>query len=298
MAFYDGATVSMDRGRATDVIYLHFSKAFDAIAHDILLSKLERDGFDGWTVWRMKNWLQNQVQRVTVNGSMSGGRSVISDIPQGSMFGSMLFSIFLSEIDSGVQHILSKLVDDTMMWSAVDTSQGQDAMQRDLDRLEQCAQVNLMRFNKSKWKVLHLGWRNLHYQWKLRDERIEHSLAEKDLGCWWIESWTLARNVSLRPRKSTVSWAASKGAWPAGWGRRSCPSTLRWWGLTWSTVSRCRVLSTGEAWTCCCASRGGLQTWSMEWNTSAMRRTGWKSWGCSGWRREGSEVTWKWPFTI
>jgi len=52
------------------------------------------------------------------------------------------------------------------------------------------------------------------------------------------------------PRKPTVTWTTSKEAWLAGQGRRSCPSTLHWWYLTWSTVFRCGVLSTGETWTC------------------------------------------------
>ena len=39
-----------------------------------------------------------------------------------------------------------------------------------------------MTFNKSKCNVLHLGCSNPHYQYKLADERIEHSPAEKDLG--------------------------------------------------------------------------------------------------------------------
>jgi len=39
-----------------------------------------------------------------------------------------------------------------------------------------------MRFNKSKYKVLHLGHSNLHYQYKLGDKKVEQSLAGKDLG--------------------------------------------------------------------------------------------------------------------
>ena len=53
---------------------------------------------------------------------------------------------------------------------------------RTLDELEQWAQVNLMRFYNSKCKVFHLGLGNPHYKYKLGDERIEHNLAEKELG--------------------------------------------------------------------------------------------------------------------
>jgi len=62
------------------------------------------------------------------------------------------------------------------------TLKGQDVIQRDLERLEQEAQVNLMRFNKSKCKVLYLGHGNPSYQYKLEDVRLAHSPAEKDLG--------------------------------------------------------------------------------------------------------------------
>ena len=52
----------------------------------------------------------------------------------------------------------------------------------DLDRLKQWVQETLIRFNKAKCKVLHLNQRNIHYQNKLGNERIEHSPARKDLG--------------------------------------------------------------------------------------------------------------------
>ncbi|KAJ7419166.1 hypothetical protein WISP_55472 [Willisornis vidua] len=89
-----------------------------------------------------------------------------------------LCNIFVDDVENGIKCTLSKFANDAKLSSAGDTLEGRVAIQRDLERLERWVCANLMKFNKTKCKVLYLDQGNPKHNYRLSREWIENSPEE------------------------------------------------------------------------------------------------------------------------
>ncbi|KAJ7413816.1 rna-directed dna polymerase from mobile element jockey-like [Willisornis vidua] len=104
---------------------------------------------------------------------------------------------------SGMECTLSKCAEDS-------TLEGRDA----IDRLERWACANLIKFNKVKCKVLHLGWGNSKHKYNLAGEWIKISPVEKDLGVFIDKKFYMTHQCTLAAQKASYTLGCLKTAQP------------------------------------------------------------------------------------
>jgi hypothetical protein len=175
-------TNMLENGDTFDVIYTDFSKAFDSVAHERLLVKLENMGITGDVSKWIKSFLNGRTQCVNVEGFLSDWMNVLSGVPQGSVMGPILFVIFINDMSGEVKRSFCKLfADDCKLYGAV-TPRSREDLQHDLRNLEVWSDTWQLPFNASKCKVLHFGNNNPLQNYVLNNQSLESSKNEKDLG--------------------------------------------------------------------------------------------------------------------
>lgn len=187
----DDIRVPFDEGKITLLCLLDFSKAFDSVNHNILVTKLKSYfGFSSSSASLIANYLDARMQRVKVNNLCSDYKCITTGVPQGSILGPLLFSLFINDIFTVCKDFsMHAYADDVQLYSSNRIGLVDDLCYRlneDLTAIAKWATDNNLCLNSKKSYILPISKMNLDHQSipyiYLNDNKLQLVDKVKNLG--------------------------------------------------------------------------------------------------------------------
>ena len=175
---------SMDKGKQQDMIILDFSKAFDKVPHQRLLSKLDFYGIRGTTHGWIKAFLTDRSQQVIVDGATSERVSVVSGVPQGTVLGPLLFLIFINDLPECVTSSTRLFADDAVVYREIKNRSDAELLQKDLVELAKWEETWGMSFHPDKCNIMRVtrSKNPIIFNYQLKGHTLEAADTTKYLG--------------------------------------------------------------------------------------------------------------------
>lgn len=171
------------------VVYLDIKKAFDAVNHAKLLSKLYNYGFRGRIHDLLTSYLSDRRQCVTIRNFISDPQTVLTGVPQGSVLGPILFSLYINDFPSILEHSQALMyADDTaLIFTGATIEEIQPKINHDLRSVLAWFNNNYLSLNldKTKYTIFHSRRKQLDSNLlsiSLNNKQLQHVSSYKYLG--------------------------------------------------------------------------------------------------------------------
>ena len=168
----DDIITASDRGNCTALILLDFSRAFDTLNHEILLNILKYIGLSENAVEMFRNYLSNREQKVRLDNIMSEAVALKTGVPQGSILGPLLFTIYTSHLINCLKYCQIHLyADDSQLYYSFppsDVAIANDRINEDVNTFVVEAKNHCLIINPVKSSIIVFGPRK--YREKVKNE--------------------------------------------------------------------------------------------------------------------------------
>ena len=174
----------LNKKRKVDALFRDLSKAFDTLDHSLLLVKLSAYGFDNNSLSFVRNYLTNRFQRCKIENHFSNWRETTTGVPQGSIFGPLLFNIFINDIFLFVEisNLCNYTNDNSLFAFGKTFDEVTTKLQNHFLILDEWPFNNFFVLNSEKCHFMTLGTPNTSPNFKCKNIAIKNSASGKLLG--------------------------------------------------------------------------------------------------------------------